>query len=379
MTDPRLSPVRATKIQGATFVELFFDLVFVYAVTQLTAFVLHNLTWGGVGRALLLFWLVWWAWTQFTWTLNLADTEHVLVRLPTLLATGLAFFLAQAVPDAFSTAGAWFAISYVLVRLVGLALQAWVIGADQRSSISSWGTFSLIGLALVLIGGLAQPGPRVWFWLAALLADFATARLAGRRVWVLQPGHFTERHGLIVIIALGESLIAAGVASSASERNLTFALTTAGAVIATCALWWTYFGTLHGRFEERMDSQGAIERGGFARDVFSFWHAAVVAGVISMAVAFEEAIAHPDAALETGAAGALTVGAALFVGGLAAAAWRAGISAAVVPRSVVAIVALAATPLVSQIPAAAALWGLAFVVTAMDILEARTMAGLAQL
>lgn len=231
----------------------------------------------------------------------------------------------------------------------------------------------MTGLTLVLIGGFAQPGPRVWFWLAALVADLATARLAGRRVWVLQPGHFAERHGLIVIIALGESLIAAGVASSAVERSFTFALTTAGAVIATCALWWTYFGTLHRRFEGRMDSQDDMERGGFARDVFSFWHAAVVAGVISMAVAFEEAIAHPDVALESGPAGALTIGAVLFVGGLAAAAWRAGISVAVVPRSVVAFVALAATPLVSQIPAAAALWGLAFVVTAMDIVEARTV------
>ena len=373
MADPRLPSVRANVVQGATFVELFFDLVFVYAVTQLTAFVLHDLTWGGVGRALLLFWLVWWAWTQFTWTLNLADTEHVLVRLPTLLATAVAFFLAQAVPHAFSTAGAWFAISYVVVRIVGLALQAWVIGSDQRASISLWATLSLTGLTLVLIGGFAPPGPRVWFWLAALVADFATARLAGRRVWVLEPGHFVERHGLIVIIALGESLIAAGVASSAIERDLTFALTTSGAVIATCALWWTYFGTMHGRFEERMDSQGDTERGGFARDVFSFWHAAVVAGVISMAVAFEEAIAHPDAALERGPAAALTIGAALFVGGLAAAAWRAGISVAVLPRSVVAFAALAATPLVSRVPAAAALWALAFVVSAMDIVEVRMM------
>ena len=95
--------IRVDTTQGATFVELFFDLVFVYAVTQLTSFVLHDLTWSGVFHAGLLFWLVWWAWTQFTWTLNQADTEHVLVRLPTLAATAIAFFLAQSIPDAFGT------------------------------------------------------------------------------------------------------------------------------------------------------------------------------------------------------------------------------------------------------------------------------------
>jgi low temperature requirement protein LtrA len=369
--EARFSPVRASTDQGATFVELFFDLVFVYAVTRLTALVLHDLTWDGIGRALLLFWLVWWAWTQFTWTLNLADTEHALVRLPTLLATAVAFFMAQAVPEAFMSAGAWFAVSYVLVRIIGLAMQTWVVFADQRASVSVWGITSLAGLILVLMGGFALPDARPWFWLAALVADLVAAGFAGRRVWVLQPGHFAERHGLIVIIALGESLIAAGVASEGIGRDLTFAFTTSGAVIATCALWWTYFGSLQGRFEERMDTQGDKERGRFARDVFSFWHAAVVAGVISIAVAFEEAIAHPDAALHSGPAASLTVGAALFVGGLAVAAWRAGITSAVLPRFLVAIVALASTPLVSRIPAAAALWGLALLVAAMDVVEAR--------
>ncbi|HEX6287390.1 MAG TPA: low temperature requirement protein A [Acidimicrobiia bacterium] len=366
-----MSRVRAATAQGATFVELFFDLVFVYAVTQLTSLVLHDLTWQGVGEAALLFWLVWWAWTQFTWTLNLADTEHVWVRLPTLAATAVAFFLAQSVPDAFGDAGAWFAISYVVVRIIGLGVQAWVIGSDQLESLVRWASLSLVGMGLVLIGGIVDPEVRVWLWLGALVADLVSAFRAGRSVWVLEPGHFAERHGLIVIIALGESLIAAGVASSEVERGLMFAVTTAGAVVATCALWWTYFGTLHGRLEERMAEQTDTTRGAFARDVFSFWHAAVVAGVIGVAVAFEEAIAHPDEALSIGAALSLTVGSALFLGGLASSAARAAVGQAVLPRVLVALIALAATPLIPQVPAWCALWGLAILTMAMDVFESR--------
>ncbi|MFZ0014219.1 MAG: low temperature requirement protein A [Acidimicrobiia bacterium] len=366
-----MSRIRVDTTQGTTFVELFFDLVFVYAITQLTSLVLHDLTWSGLGRAALLFWLVWWAWTQFTWTLNVADTEHAWVRLPTLAATAVAFFMAQSVPDAFGDAGIWFAVSYVLVRLVGIGVQGWVLSGEPGGAFPVWASSSLIGIGLVLAGGLASPEARVWLWLAALVADLLAAGFAGRGVWQLEPGHFAERHGLIVIIALGESLIAAGVASSEVERGLLFAVTTAGAVIATCALWWTYFGTLHSRLEERLADQDDADRGRFARDVFSFWHAVVVAGVIGVAVAFEAAISHPKDALDSSLALALTFGVALYVGGLAAASARARLGEGVAPRVVVAVVALAATPLVPAVPAWLALWALALLVLAMDVVEVR--------
>ena len=367
-----VSRVRVSTTQGATFVELFFDLVFVYAVTQLTSLVVHDLSWPGVGRAALLFWLVWWAWTQFTWTLNLADTEHVLVRVPALVATAVAFFMAQSVPDAFGVAGAWFAVSYVAVRLIGIAVQAWVIAGDQEGSFSSWASWSMIGIILVLAGGLAGQEVRVWLWLAAFASDLLAAGLAGRGSWVIEPGHFAERHGLIVIIALGESLIAAGVASARVDRDVTFAFTAGGAVVATCALWWTYFGTLHSRLEQRLAEQTALAVGRFARDVFSFWHAIVVAGVISIAVAFEEAIAHPADSLTSGASLALTGGVALFVGGLAAAAMRSGERDAAWPRVVVAVTALAATPLIPSMTAGTALALLAALIISMDLIDWRT-------
>lgn len=344
-----------------------------YAVTQLTATVLHDLTWAGVGKELLVFWLVWWAWTQFTWTLNLADTELTVVRLLTLAATAVAFFLAQAVPDAFTTAGAWFGIAYALVRLLGLGLQAWVLRGDeeQTSAYELFAAASLVGIALVVTGSFLAD-LTAWFWLGAILADLVTVAFAGRGAWSLASGHFAERHGLIVIIALGESLIAAGVATTGMERDLTFAMTAIGAVVAACALWWLYFGSLHGRLEEALgNTEGVgLTQGQFARDVFSLWHSVVVIGIIGVAVGFEEAIAHPDELLDPGPALALTLGVALFVGGLAAAAWRAGQVSAVLPRLALAILVLAMTPLVTRLLASIVLWGIAALTIVTILFEA---------
>ena len=124
-------PIISPEGQSATFVELFFDLVFVFGVTQVVGLLHHDHSWPGVGRALLVFWMVWWAWTQFTWALNAADTEHPLVELGTLVATALAFFLAVSIPGAFEDRALWFGVSYVLVRAVGLWIYLWVSSQDE--------------------------------------------------------------------------------------------------------------------------------------------------------------------------------------------------------------------------------------------------------
>jgi low temperature requirement protein LtrA len=368
---------RVNHEQGATFVELFFDLVFVYAVTQLTAFVLHDLTWSGVGRALVLFWLVWWAWTQFTWALNLADTEHVWIRVPTLAATALTFFLAQSLPAAYGQAGLWFAVSYALSRLVGIGVQLWVLWGEDSNGRAGGvsGGLSLGGIAFVLAGGFVDGELRVALWAAAMAADLVTVAFTGRERWDLSAEHFAERHGLIVIIALGESLIGAGIATTQLTRDLTFAATASGAVIATCALWWTYFGGLHAALEERLSAQDDDHRVRFARDVFSLGHAAAVAGVIGIAVGFEIGIGQPEDPIEGPAALAFTIGVLLFVGGLAAAAARAGVRAAVGPRIAMVAMVLAATPLIPMVTAAVTFWGLATLATSLAIWETRHHAG----
>jgi low temperature requirement protein LtrA len=309
--------IRASGPQGVTFVELFFDLVFVFAVTQITAGTASDLTPSGVLRSILVGWLIWWAWTQFTWTLNPADTTHEWVRVLTLAATAAAFVMAASVPRAFTDEAIWFALPYLVVRLLGLGLQVRVemerVGADHRA-VYRWAAASLVGLALVLVGALVDPELRSLVWLAAIGADFAAATIAGRATtWDLDPAHLAERHGLFVIIALGESLIVAGsaIADAPLEPGLVAAV--GASITVACLLWWTYFGWLKEALERRFAAAGPLRRGPLARDAFSFAHFPLIGGIVGFAVAVEETVVHPDDPMTGPVLAALGIGVALFV------------------------------------------------------------------
>jgi low temperature requirement protein LtrA len=311
--------VTAPPDQGATFVELFFDLVFVYAITQLTASLRIDLTPRGMLETIVVFWLVWWAWTQFTWALNLADTEESHVRLATLLATAVAFFMAQAVPDAFADGGPWFAVPYVAVRLTGLAVYAWVAqgDAEQRASVRGFWLVSLTGMAAVIAGSFAGATLRTALWALAIALDFVAATQAGRGTWRIAPRHFAERHALFVIVGLGESLIAAGIGTSDVPRTAELVAAAVLAVLATCALWWSYFGWAKETAEEAFASTPVGERARIARDAYSFRHFPIVGGIIGFAVAVEEAVAHPGEPLSMPMAISLAAGVVLFLVGTA--------------------------------------------------------------
>jgi low temperature requirement protein LtrA len=315
----RMREVTAPPDQGATFVELFFDLVFVYAITQLTASLRLDLTPSGMLETIVVFWLVWWAWTQFTWALNLADTEESHVRLATLLASAVAFFMAQAVPDAFADGGLWFAVPYVAVRLTGLAVYAWVAqgDAEQRASVRGFWLVSLTGMAAVIAGAFAGATLRAALWLLAIALDFVAATQAGRGTWRIAPRHFAERHALFVIVGLGESLIAAGIGTSDVPRTAELVAAAVLAVLATCALWWSYFGWAKETAEEAFASAPADQRARIARDAYSFRHFPIVGGIIGFAVAVEEAVAHPGEPLAMPMAISLAAGVVLFIVGTA--------------------------------------------------------------
>lgn len=319
-------PINAPEDQRVSFVELFFDLVFVFSVTQVVSLLHDGLDWIVVGQAILVFWLVWWAWTQFTWALNAADTTHHLVELGTLLATAVSFFMAVALPDAFHGRALWFAITYALVRVIGLALYAWVASADssQRAAVRSFATVSIGGLVAVLIGGFIGGTNQYWFWGLAILLDVIAATIGGRAEgWNLHPDHFGERHSLFVIIALGETLIVA--ASSVTDASWTGDLLTVAvlAVAITCGLWWSYFPRAKPVLDQAMASRRGAEQSAMARDVFSLLHFPMLCGVIAYAVAVEEALAHPGDPLPLAGRIALAVGLILFVAGMAVAIWRA--------------------------------------------------------
>ena len=340
--------LRAPENQGVTFVELFFDLVFVFAVTKVTAMVAHDLTGVGVLRAVLVFWMIWWAWTQFTWALNPADTNHPVVRIGTLVATGITFLMALAVEDAFGDGGLRFVVPYILVRLVGLGLYARVTAdrAEQLRAVRVFTAASLAGMAVALIGGFLDPAIRFWVWLAVIVLDFAAAAIGARREgWGLNAAHFTERHGLFVIIALGESLIAAGVAASTASRGT--ALVAVGSVAVVCLLWWSYFGWLKDRLEHAMAGQTGAAQSRFARDVYSLIHFPLIAGVIGVAVGIEEMVAHPFEAMHGEAVSAFAGGIVLFVGSSALACQRA-LHRALVPRLALMVLLVAAYALLGH-------------------------------
>jgi low temperature requirement protein LtrA len=319
-------PIVSPDDQKVTFVELFFDLVFVFCVTQVTALLHGHMDVVSAASALLVFWLVWWAWTQFTWALNAANTDHPRVQVITLLGTAVAFFMGVGIPRALSGDALWFAVPYVALRVVGLLLYYWVAWGDprQRRAVRVFGLFSITGLVAVVVGGLVDGGALYALWSLAIVLDLVAAGVGGQLDgWNIHPEHFVERHGLIVIIALGEALIVAAAGLVGAPRTPALLATGTLAVAVTCGLWWSYFRHVRPAFEHALAAREGSARSCLARDVFSVMHFPMLCGVIGMAAATEEALAHPDRTLALGLRIALGVGETLFVCGTATAVWRA--------------------------------------------------------
>jgi low temperature requirement protein LtrA len=312
--------------QRVTFVELFFDLVFVFCITQVVHLLHGHVDAKSAGSALLVFWLVWWAWTQFAWALNAANTDHPRVELATLVATAIAFFLAVGIPGALGDEAIWFAMPYVAVRMVGLLVYHWVAWSDpaQRRAVRVFGLFSLGGLVMVVAGDVLGGTALYWCWSAAILLDLLAAGVGGQLDgWNLHPEHFAERHGLIVIIALGETLIVAAAGLVDAPRTLEVVTTAVMAVGVTCALWWTYFPNAKPACEHAIAARQGSARSCLARDVFSVLHFPMLCGIVAMAVVTEQALAHPALPLDGSLRAAFAAGLVLFVGGTGVALWRA--------------------------------------------------------
>jgi low temperature requirement protein LtrA len=362
-------PITTTEDQSATFIELFFDLVFVYAVTQTVSLLHEDLSWAGLWHAVVVFWLVWWAWTQYTWALNSADTTHPAVDAVMLVATAIAFLMAVTIPDAFGDAGGWFAATYIAVRLVGLGVYGRVAWDDvaKRRPVRLFAVLSLGGLAAVAAGGVVGADARAWWWAAAVLLDVAAAAGAGAAEgWDIRPEHFGERHGLFVIIALGESLIVAAAGLTGAERTAQTVAVAILAVAATGGLWWSYFVSAKPALDHALVQRSGVDRSTLARDVYSIWHFPLVFGVVLLAVAIEEAVTHPHQALPVGGSLALAGGVVLFVGSAAAALRQSGYSLS--GRRLVILAVVAAGVWVTQ--GAAVTWSLLVVVLGLLLLGA---------
>ncbi|MDX5586426.1 MAG: low temperature requirement protein A [Aureibaculum sp.] len=328
--------------QSADFVELFFDLVFVYAITRITSLTANHLDTEHVLQSLLIFWLIWWAWTQFTWALNAANTKIAEVRVIVLIATGVAFVMASSTDFAFTEEVMWFAIPYVIIRIIGLALYIRVTTNlnGHRSAVIGFALLSITGLIAVLAGAMVDPSLRIIFWLGAILLDMLAGFIGGRAEgWSLQSKHFGERHSLIIIIALGESLIVAATAVGGQERSQDLMLAGGLAVIVTCLLWWSYFSWISDYLEEKFSEKSGSDQAMTGRDTYSFMHFLIICGIVGIAVGFEKILHHPHDLLKVPVAFALGIGYMLFIGFSITAVWRTS-KMVLLPRLLILLISL---------------------------------------
>ena len=318
MNPPADLPAAPGEEQRATPLELFFDLVFVFAMTQVTALLSKDLSWAGFGRAMLVLGLLWWAWSAYTWVINAQDPDATYVRILIFASMTLAFIVALVIPHAFGDDSAVFAWAYVGVRLIhlGLYVDASRRGRARWSAIAGFSAGALAGMALLVAGAEIGGHARVPLWGLALAIDLAGPWLSRRRLRGLQAlgvSHFAERFSLFIIICLGESIVALGVGAETSEFDRYVALGVATGVSLTAALWWTYFDYVAGAAEERLASiDDAVST---ARDAYSYLHFLLIAGIIVLAVGLKKAIGHEDQPLDDAARLALCGGVALYLAG----------------------------------------------------------------
>jgi low temperature requirement protein LtrA len=295
-----------------SYLELFFDLVFVFAITQVTTLILAHQSAAGFARSTLVLALIWWAWSGFAWLTNAIDVESMEVRTAMLAASFGSFLVALAVPHAFDTEGAWFAVPYLAVRLLHVVLYVRGLRAEpeHRAAVLRLARWFVVSPFFVLAGGLVSSiGARAALWGLALAIDVAGAlRARGFRV---SPAHFAERYALFVIIALGESIVAIGVGAAKEPRDLTFAVAVTIAFAGACALWWAYFDFTALAAERTLRFATPQERGHRARDVFTFFHFFQVQGIIFFAVAAKRMLAAPLDPLTGAGRAALILGASL--------------------------------------------------------------------
>ncbi len=345
-TDPETEDVAEAE-RHASNLELFLDLVFVFSVTQIAGVLAADTGPAGFGRGVLLAWLVWWLWSQFTWlgtAINLADRS--LTQALILVAIPLAVLMAVAIPGAYGDTAVEFAGAYFAVNLWALAIQGrglWSV-KTTRDAWLQYVPLAALAPCVMLLGAFFDRGPRTAIWCFVALFDVASAIRAGKRTasrnsdWAIDPVHFVERHSLFVIISLGEVLVAVGVAASAVKLDPEIGLGVVAAVSVACVFWWTYFSYVPDVIERVL--RESDDRGRVARNLFSFGHFPVILGVVLYAVAAKHAVAHPGQPLNDSDLFALGAAIATFLGGFIAMQWQA--ARRVAPERVVSILVVAA-------------------------------------
>ncbi|HEX2292957.1 MAG TPA: low temperature requirement protein A [Gaiellaceae bacterium] len=363
--------------ERVTPLELFFDLVFVLALTQCTALMAEDPTWAGLGRGLLVLAVLWWSWVGYAWLTSVVDPEEGAVRLVMFAAMAALLVTSLAVPDAFGDDGLLFAATYAVVRAGQLGLFV-IASADDpklRQSVLGLAASSAIGVGLLVAAAGADGWLQGGLWLAALLVDMGGPYFFGAEGWSLEhPSHFAERHGLIIIIALGESIVAIGVGAGDAIGPGEAAAAVLGIAVAA-ALWWLYFDVvalLAERGLARMPP--GRDRNELARDTYSYLHFPMVAGIVLGAFGLKTTLAHVGDPLGAVPAVAMLGGSALYLLAHVGHRYR-NIHTINKHRLVAALAALALIPAARELPALATLAMLTLLFWVLIVLEAIRFAG----
>jgi low temperature requirement protein LtrA len=332
--------------------ELFFDLVFVLAITQCTALMSHDPTWRGIGRGLVVLGLLWWSWVGYAWLTSVVDPDEGGVRLVLFAAMAALLVTSLCVPDAFGDLGLTLALAYGGVRAAHIALFMLASRDDAglRTAVVGLAVSTAIGVGILVTGAFFDGQARLAVWATALVFDMAGPLFIDTSGWRLVAGHFAERHGLIMIVALGESIVAIGVGAEAGVDGGVVVAAILGIAVA-CAFWWVYFDVAALMAARRLaDVESLKERNALARDAFSYLHLSMVAAIVLVALGMKSTLAHVGDPLRWETATALVGGAALYLLGHVAFKLR-SLGSFSVQRFVAALVLVAFVPLAHEVDA----------------------------
>ena len=358
--------------ERVTPLELFFDLVFVLAITQCTGLMSHDQTWSGLAQGLLILAVLWWAWVGYAWLTSVIDPEAGAVRGVIFVAMAALLIVSLCVQEAFGNLALTFALGIGVFRAAHIALFM-LAGADDedlRQSVIGLAVSTAIAVGILALASLFDGLAQGALWALAIFLDMAGPYFFGSEGWKLVPGHFAERHGLILIIALGESIVAIGVGASGA-LDLGIGAAAVLGVFLAAALWWTYFDVVALISARRLgEAQPGREQNALARDSYSYIHLLLVAGIVLIALGMKVTIGHHSDHLHDVPAFALLGGLALYLIGLVSFRYR-HIKTLNRQRLGLAIVLLLLIPAATAVPALVSLAVAVLLIWAMIAYEHR--------
>ncbi len=385
MATPRRARVEATGERAVvTPLELFFDLVFVFAITQITDLMADDPTVEQVLRGVLMLGVMWWSWTGYAWLGNIARADEGIIRLAMFVAMGAMFVASITISEAFDDGPGGlhgptvFALCYLAVRLVHIFM-FWIISREDREfrvQVLRFIPSMVVATTLLLVAAQTSGITQTLLWLAALVIDFTGAFLAGNSWRLASASHFSERHGLIVLIALGESIVATGIGIAKVPVSLPIVAAVLLGLAVSGALWWAYFDVTVLLTEQALAAATGVRQIRLARGGYSMLHLPMIIGVVLLSLGLKKAIGYVAGVDEHTLADPLSgVPMAALFGGTAlyllAHVWfkRFMTGRLSVLRIVVAVLLVALAPVLALVPALVSLTVLAVVLMVMVAIE----------